>query len=522
MKKIFFVFLTIVIALNLTGCNRASSPTGDAPGAAADMAIKDEDARAVSIIHLQMRDLDTEDPLLTKHQSVRDGLMTVFEPLFNINASFGAEAVLADSYAFNSDATIMTLKVKNGVLWHNGHQLTSEDVIYTVNKIKSHPESSYFSNVECVDRVEKKSEDEVVFYLKKSNAQLIYSLYFPIEYRNFDTVGKMVGTGPYMFKETDGKSLTLTKNASWHGGEVHAEGIKFIYMRTAKMAEEAFKSGKIHAITKEMLDTDNFAIKKNHKKYEYPNGIFEFMGFNANRGIFKSSLIRIALSNAIDRGEIEEVFKDAIKSGFPVMSGSEAFAPSYDVNSYSSDYAEEIIFSAGWTDSDSDGIYDKVVGGEKQNLAFSLLVADREPKRYEAALKIEEQLEKVGFDVTVEVCDIETYNSRIAGGEYDAYLGAVYYDAPYDIADLLASDGKVNYQGYKSEDMDEALKAFTASSTENASAEFNKIQSLYMAHQPITGLVFESTYVVTTSSITGDVDPYPYSPYANIARWSVE
>lgn len=522
MKKILILIAALMVVI-VPGCKNNTAPTEPTGGAAADMAIRDEDEKAKSIIHLQMREVDVLDPILTKHQSVRDGLLTVFEPLFNINESFGAEAVLAESFAFNDNATIMTLKVKEGVLWHNGNQFNADDVVYTVNKIKANPSGSYYANLETVDKIEKRNDYEVVFYFNRPNAQFIYSLYFPIEFRNSDAAGALIGTGPYMFQETDGKSLTLTKNNAWHGGNVQAEGVQFIYMRTSAMAEEAFESGKIHAITKEMLDTENFAVKKTHKKYVYPDGIFEFVGFNANRGIFKSPLVRIAASNAIDRTELEVVFDDAVQSGFPVMSRSEAFSPSFEVNRYSLDYAREVIFSAGWTDSDGDGIYDKTVGDTTERLSFDLLVADRDAKRAVAAEKIKAQLEKAGFVVNIEICDIETYNTRVAGGEYDAFLGAVYYDAPYGVSDLLSSRGYVNYQGYKSTEMDNALTAFQSAADENeAPKAFNEIQALYMAHQPIAGLVFRTTYVVTTPSIGGEVKPYPYSPYANIANWTVE
>ncbi len=520
-KKILSLMLLLTVFFT-TACTSDVLPTEEADNGAVDMAMKSDDEKAKSIIHLQMRELDVFDPLLTEHQSVRDALLTVFEPLFNITDNFGLENVLAQSYAFNSDATVMTLQLKSGVLWHNGHSLNADDVIYTVNKIKSHPNGSYYENCECVEKVEKKSEYEVVFYLKRPNAQFVYLLYFPIEFRDFDGSETMIGTGAYMFSETDGKSLTLSKNPSWHGGEAGAEGIKFIYMRTSSMAEEAFKSGKLHAITKDMIDADNFAIKKTYKKYEYPDGMFEFVGFNTNRGIFKNSLVRIAAANAIDRSCAEEIF-GGVQSGFPVMSASEDFSPSFDMNSYSTEYAKEVIFSAGWNDVDQDGIFEKITSDGVEKLAFTLLVSDRNQKRVEAAWKLKEQFEDAGFAVTVEICDIESFNLRVAGGEYDAYMASVYCDKPYDVSMLLSGDGAVNYQGYKNEKTDEAILKFASASDEGESVRaFNEIQSLYSAHQPLTGLVFKTTYVITTDSIGGVVKPYPYSPYANIATWIVE
>lgn len=519
MKRFISLLLIICLIFSLAGCTRNSEeePTGAVEEA------PEQEGTIKSIINLQMRDVDVLDPILTTRQSVRDGLLTVFEPLFNITDNFGLENVLAESYAFNDSATIMTLKLKENVLWHNGYPLNSEDVVYTVNKILAHPQGSYYANLETVDRVEKQNEYEVVFYLKEPNAQLIYSLYFPIQFRNETAYDTIIGTGPYMFEKTDGQSLKLIKNTSWHKGEVMADGVEFIYMRTAKMAEEAFASGKLHAVTKDMLDTENFAIKENQKKYVYPDGLFEFVGFNANAGIFSDPLLRVAASNAIDRSALKDVFDEAIVSGFPIMTGSEVFSPSYEASVYSLDYAKEIIFSAGYLDMDGDGKLEKIINEEEQELAFTLLVADRDPARGNAANIIKEQLLLAGFDVTVEIVDLETYNTRVSGGEYDAFLGAVYYDAPYDVSDLLASNGWVNYQGYKSDEMDKALSDFASGADMNkAPAAFSEIQALYLVHQPVAGLVFRTTYVLTHASIGGEVAPFPYSPYANIAKWSVE
>lgn len=511
-KRLMAFILVLTVSVVVTGCSTVTKPNED------DYPDGDEVER---IINLQMREADTLDPLMTTRQSVRDGLLTVYEPLFNVTETFDVENVLAETYAFNQSATVMTLKIKQGVLWHNNNVFTADDVVYTINRIKENKESSYYLNLETVDRVEKINDYEVVFYLNKPNAFLVYSLYFPIVHVSAGDA--VIGTGAYMFEKTDGKSLTLKKNSAWHLGEVNADGVKFLYMRTSAMAQEAFSSGKIHAVTKDMLDIENFAIKESQKTYTYPDGIFEFIGFNANKGIFADPLLRIATSNAIDRSAIANVFGSAIGAGFPIMIGSSLFSPSYETASYSLDYAKEIIFSAGWSDSDYDLRPEKVIDGKTEELEFTLLVADRDAQRQLAAKEVEKQLELAGFSVKLEVVDIATYNEKIAGGEYDAFLGAVYCDAPYDISDLLSSTGYVNYQGYDSVDMDLALSRLSGAVDREAAAKaFSEVQALYIAHQPIAGLCFKTSYVVTSNVIGGEVKPYPFSPYANIALWSIE
>lgn len=514
MKRLFSLLLSVLMVLSVAGCNPSveEDPTDALP----------EVVEKTNIINLQMREADTLDPLLTQRQSVRDALLTAYEPLFNIDETFAAIPVLAQSYAFNENATIMTLRVKEGVTWHNGQTFSADDVVYTVERIKSNPSGSYYLNMENVDRVEKISDYEVVFYLNEPDAQLIYSLYFPIVRTNTDVSETIMGTGAYMFREMDGKDLILTKNPNWHMGQAECDGVKFLCMRTGAMAQEAFSSGKIHAVTQEMLDTENFAIKESNTKHLYPSGLFEFIGFNSEKGIFTDALLRIAVSNAVDRGEIGSVFGDGIAAGFPIMPGSSAFSPSYEINEYNLDYAKEVIFSAGWTDIDYDSKPEKIIDGNVEDLAFTLLVADSDILRGYAAEKIKTELEAAGFTVAVEVTDFETYKQRIKDGEYDAFLGAVYYDDPYDVSDLLSSDGSVNYKAFSNTELDFAIAELAkATDAEKASVAFSKLQSLYIAYQPIAGLVFRTSYVVTSMYVEGEIDPYPYSPYANIAKWKL-
>ncbi len=519
MKRIIAVFLMLICVFAFSGCSFESEDATDInimPG-------ETEEAVNNAFINLQMRTPDTLDPLTTERKSVRDGMLCVYEPLFNVTEDFSLEAVLAENYAFNNNATIMTVKLKEDVLWHNNDVFTAADVIYTVNKIKEDSASSYYQNLKSVERVEKQGTYEVVFYLKEPDAYLPYVLYFPIEHVGIDADERCVGTGPFRYKEEDKDSLTLVKNNSWHKGEVVSDGVKFIYVRNSYMAQEAFASGKIHAVTKEFIDTENFSIKKSNTKNYYPDGIFEFVGFNTTKGVFSDPLVRAAFSNALDRNEMAEIFDEAQVSGFPIMSGSGLFSPSYELSSYDLDYAKELLFSAGWRDSDGNNVVEKLVGEAYVEARVVLLVSDRDRARLAAANAIKEQSALLGIDVTVDVTDIDTYNQRVWGGQFDCLLGGVYYDAPYNVKNLLKTGGSVNYQGYKSEDMDITLENFAATWDMNyAPGAFAKLQSVYAAHQPVTGLVFRRGYVLTNEVLEGDIKPYPYSPYANVWMWAIK
>ncbi|MCD8049503.1 MAG: ABC transporter substrate-binding protein [Clostridia bacterium] len=509
MKKLTAI-LTLIAMLTMCGCARVE----DEP--------EEEDVSG-GVIQLQMRIPDTLDVLLTERESVREAMLIVYEPLFNVTENFGIENVLAESYTFSSDAMTLTVKLKSNVLWHNGEVLSAKDVVYTVEKIMANPESSYYENLKNLESVAAAGSGEVVFRLKKPYSQFLYALYFPIENDGVDASEAIVGTGAFRLEDRDDKQMILTRFDGWHGGRAVADKINIQYMRTSKMAQDAFSTGKLHAVSEKMIDSENYALKEGVVRTAYPNGVFEFLGFNTESGIFADSLIRVAAANAIDRSALRDVYGATTSSGFPVMTSSAAFSPSYDTAIYNIEYAQEIIFSAGWTDIDYDGKPEKAEDGKVKELAFTLIVSDADNGRIAAAGIVKEGLEEAGFTVSVEVLDSEEYQSRIKSGDYDAFLGAVFEGVPYDLEELIGSGGEVNYFGYSSSEMDAALDSAAAAVTQTAfTSAFTAIQSVFTADQPLAGLVFTDNALITQSTVEGEISPYPYSPYANIDKWSIK
>ena len=479
--------------------------------------------RVGGVINLQMRYPDTFDPLMTESQTTRDTLLIVYEPLFVVTDSFEPESVLAESFKFSSDARVLTVKLKEGVLWHNGERFNADDVIYTVEKIMENEASSYHENLEMLDSVSKVGDYEVIFRLKEPYMQFIYALYFPIINRGIDVDNAIVGTGPYMLENVDTRQMNLKRFQGWHGGKAYADGVYISFMRTSLMAQDAFSSGKIHAVSGAMLDSENFAIKEGMKSVKCPGGVFEFIGFNTQTGLFSDPLLRIAVANAIDRTKIEESYGASFAAGFPVNTGSFEFSPTYETGSFNAEYAREVIFSAGWVDTNYDDKPEKNVNNTLKPLSFTLLVSGGDNARKRAAYEAEKELEGVGFTVNVLVLEHDDYLRRIKDGNYDAFLGAVYLDVPYDIAPLFASDGELNFFDYTSYSMDQALKALSsAGSSEERIHAFSALQSVFIAEQPLTGLVFRAQELITSDALGGDIRPYPYSPYANIDKWFIK
>ncbi len=80
---------------------------------------------------------DTVDPHkgITYLDSSR--LQSLYSPLVQLDANAELEYMLAESITPNKDFTQWTIKLRQGVTFHNGKPLTAQDVIFTLNRILS-------------------------------------------------------------------------------------------------------------------------------------------------------------------------------------------------------------------------------------------------------------------------------------------------------------------------------------------------------------------------------------------------
>ena len=61
----------------------------------------------------------------------------VYDRLVDLDASLQPHPALAESWDVNSDYTQITFKIRKGVNWHSGRELTAEDIAWNYNRIKS-------------------------------------------------------------------------------------------------------------------------------------------------------------------------------------------------------------------------------------------------------------------------------------------------------------------------------------------------------------------------------------------------
>ena len=140
------------------------------------------------------------------HQTQFDSIWVngmMYNRLVRIDPDMQPVPDLAHSWEQDDEATEWTFQLHEGVMFHNGREMTAEDVVESFERLKDPDEGTAFAQqLDMIDSVEATSDYEVVFHMDGSYADLLAVLGFyafriiPIEdAENLAT--EPVGTGPY-------------------------------------------------------------------------------------------------------------------------------------------------------------------------------------------------------------------------------------------------------------------------------------------------------------------------------------
>lgn len=147
-------------------------------------------------------------------------------------------------------------------------------------------------------------------------------------------------------------------------------------------------------------------------------------------------------------------------------------------------------------------------------LSFRLLVNSDNAFKVAAAKQVAASWNSLnGVTVTVDEEPYDTYVSMLQSGSFDAYYGETQLTPDFDLRPLLSSQGRLNYGGYASEDMSNAITAY------RSGEDTNGLFTTFLNEMPIVPLAFEREQVVIRSGLINNFDPAPYNAFAGQENW---
>jgi peptide/nickel transport system substrate-binding protein len=231
----------------------------------------------------------------------------VFDPLATMEEDGTVVPYLAESIEPNADFTEWTIKVRDGVQFHDGTPLTSEAVKATLD--------GHATSIVTKDAVRAITGTEIVdpltvkVSMSQPWAQFPYTLttqvgYIPAPSMLADPEGAFhpVGTGPFVFESwTIGKSFKATRNDSyWQDGKPHLSSIEFQPIPDAQVRTEAVLSGEIDLMPILLARSNEYLRDRDVKMLEVANGEESSITLNTAQAPFDNPIARQAVAAATD------------------------------------------------------------------------------------------------------------------------------------------------------------------------------------------------------------------------------
>jgi peptide/nickel transport system substrate-binding protein len=239
------------------------------------------------------------------------------DTIVNVTADGQIAMRLAESMSANADATVWTFKIRSGVKFHDGTDMTVEDVAQTFRRHSDeNAKSGAFGIMQGISEI-KVEGDSVVFTLSTGNADLPYLLsdYHLIVQPNggYDNPTAGIGTGPYKVVSYEpGVRGAFEKNtADWDTARGFYDKVEILVINDATARTAALQAGQVHMINR--VDPKVAKLLARAPGLQVKNvsgrGHYVFI-MHANTAPFDNKDLRLALKYAVKRQELVDKILD--------------------------------------------------------------------------------------------------------------------------------------------------------------------------------------------------------------------
>lgn len=403
---------------------------------------------------------------------------------------------LAKTWEFSDDGLELTFHMHEGVKWHDGEDLTADDVVWTYETML---EESWRSSASlgAVDSIVAEDDHTVVFHLEYPDAAIVSVLSwygtFIMPKHLYDGTDqgtnphnqKPVGSGPFKFVDWDkGTSVTLERNDDFFGDTPYIKTLIFSIIPDQNTAYQAFLKGEIDhlggavpsANVGELADDDDYLL-------HHALGINRtYVTFNFADDIVGDVKVREAIAYAIDQQSIFDRTGGAGEKAVNLLSPVfEDFVDTqYALPETDLAKAEELLEEAGYTKG-SDGYY------------FKLTLTFFESGNWADVVSIiKANLDKVGIKVDIEAMEMAAWQTKVLENQdYQMTMLAGYQGPDVSaISGRIRSTGSTNVAGYNNPELDKLL-ADGAAETDLAKRQeiYSEVQRIMLEDLPLVLLI---------------------------------
>jgi len=446
------------------------------------------------------------DPRVGSDEASQKAHQLLYSTLVKIDRQLNVVPELAETFAAE-DATTYVARLKQGVLFHNGRELTSEDVVYTFRSFLDPTFRGRSGAYRLLKAVNARDRYTVEFKLSEPFGSFPINLVMGIVQAGSGAANARspIGTGPYRavsFVQDD--RLVLAPFDQYYEGRPSNDGIVLKVVPDDTMRGLELRKGTVDIVVNDLSpDIVRQLSEEGRLGIATAEGSdYAYVGLNLRDPVLRDLRVRQAIGYAIDR----QAIVDYLRRGYarvavgilPPMSW--AFEPQVFDFRHDPDRARQLLDEAGYRDPDGDG--------PAPRFRLSLKTSTSEIYRVQAAA-LQHDLGRVGIAVDVKSSELQTLFADVLRGAFQLYtLQWVGVTDPDMLRRVFHSrqtpPAGLNRVYYSNPDVDRLIgEAAAATSEDQRRALYSRAQQLIADDVPYVSLWYKKNVAVYQPDLTG-------------------
>jgi peptide/nickel transport system substrate-binding protein len=407
-------------------------------------------------------DPDALDPTPARTFVGRIVFSALCDKLFDLDEKLNIVPMLATGYEWSADSKALTIKLRQGVTFHDGEKLDAEAVKFNLERHKNTPGSSRRAELAAMASVEVLDPQTVRVHLSAPAVPLLAVLSdragMMVSPKAAQAAGdkfaaKPVCSGPFRFVERIAQDRIVLERypGYWNKGEIHFERVVFLPIVDATVRLANLRSGQLDLI--ERLAPSDVQGLKSDSRFKIARVVeIGYQGITIN--LAKSDLaqktplgrdprVREAFELALDRDGIVQVAMDgeAVPGNQWVAPNSRYYAKKFPIPKRDVAKARALLKEAG--------VPNPVVN----------LMTPTTSDAQRMAQVVQAMAKEAGFDVKIQSTEFATSLNMADKGQFEAYMLAWSGRADPDgnLQNHLGCGAPLDYSGYCNKAVDEAM-----------------------------------------------------------------
>jgi len=415
---------------------------------------------------------------------------------------------LATDLQPTNEGRVWTIKLRQGVRWHDGKPFSAKDVKFTLdNIVNPNVKALYRSAMRGLRRVDIIDDQTVRLEFPDPFPSLPVIVGWWIvpmtpshllEGQDLNDLSgfarRPIGTGPFRWKEAvKGSHILVEANPNYHMGPPKIQNIVFkvlpdINTVTAQLRAGELDLAQVEAVHQEALkDVPHIAFRITEQPSTF------FIALNNTRAPFTDKRVRQALMYGLNRQAIiTQIYKSTARlaAGPYAKAFGEFVNPALQPYPYDVARAKALLQEAGFTPG-ADGTLQK----DGKPLAFEFMVDRGNPVREQIALFAQQSWKQLGIDVRIaaEEWSVFVRRGNLQPGDYDARTGWRITAPDPDKTAEYTTGGANNHYAYSNPEVDKLmLQARHTLDKKQRVALYHQIQKLIYDDVPVIWLNYRT------------------------------